>query len=278
MEVQQAMEGCDIAFHLAAIAKVWTPDPHTFYDVNVSGTINILDAALSLKVKKLVFTSSAAIYGASNGRLLNEQDVRKVPFFTDYETSKFIAEERVLHFVRRGLDAVIVHPTKVYGPGIDTESNAISRIIKSYIEGKWHVIPGSGDIIGNFAYIDDVVNGHLLAAEKGKAGEKYILGGVNVSFNEFFSILKKTSGKNYFTLRVPYTLMIVYAWQQEIANRIFGTDPRVTRSWIRKYNHNLALSSDKAVRELGYKVTPLDAGIANTLAWLGQQAPETLFS
>ena len=163
---------------------------------------------------------------------------------------------------------MIVNPTKVYGPGLWTESNAVSQMIKSFIEGDWHIIPGNGKMIGNFSFIDDVVNGHCLAMEKGKPGEKYILGGTNVSFNEFFSMLKTTSNKNYFTFHVPFQLMMLYGWQEEWMARAMGKEPKITCPWIRKYNHNQALSSGKAARELGYTMTTLEAGLMKTLEWM----------
>ena len=266
--LNSAMHNCEAVFHLAAIAKVWMPSPGQYYDVNVKGTINVLDAALANNVQKIVFTSSAAVYGSSNGRQLTEEDVRMQPFFTDYESSKFIAEERIQHYVRRGLDVMIVHPTKVYGPGIWTESNAVSQMIKSYVEGKWHIIPGDGKMVGNFSYIDDVLKGHIRALEHGRPGEKYILGGVNISFNDFFERLRKVSHKNFFTFHIPYPLMMLYGLKEEAVNAISGKEPKITRPWIEKYNHDLALSSNKAERELGYSITPLDKGLEETLKWL----------
>lgn len=264
----QAMKECEAVFHLAAIAKVWMPDSSAYYNVNVKGTTNVLDTALAIGVKKVVYTSSGATYGVSTGVPLTEEDVRMHPFFTEYESSKFIAEERIQHYVRKGFNVVIVHPTKVYGPGIWTESNAASQMIKRYVEGKWHIIPGNGNMIGNFVYIDDVVNGHLQALEKGRPGEKYILGGVNVSFNEFFSALNDVSGKTHWTLHIPYRLMMLFGWKEEVCRMLFGKAPKITRAWIKKYNHDLELSSDKAQNELGYKITPLHEGLKQTLDWI----------
>ena len=269
--VVKAMKGCEAVFHLAALAKVWMPNPAEFYQVNVMGTVHVLDAAVACGVGKVVFTSSAAIYGSSNGTPVNEGDIRRLNFFTDYESSKFIAEERIQSYVRKGLDVVIVHPTKVYGPGILSESNALSQIIRRYVEGEWHIIPGNGRMIGNFAFIDDVVNGHVMALEKGVAGEKYIIGGVNTSFNDFFSRLKNLSGKAYVTFHLPQSCMMLYAWQEELRAKMFGIEPKITRPWVKKYSHHLACSSDKAVRELGYKITPLDEGFGKTLTWISNE-------
>jgi NAD+-dependent farnesol dehydrogenase len=267
-DVRHAMQGCEVVFHLAAIARVWMKNPADYYSINVDGTVNVLNAALENNVRKVVFTSSAAIYGVSRGKPITENVSRDHAFFTDYESSKFIAEERVQHFVRQGLNVVIVHPTKVYGPGVWTESNAVSQMIKLFLEGDWHVIPGDGRMIGNFSFIDDVVNGHLQAMAKGRAGEKYILGGVNVSFNEFFSALKRVSGKDFLTWHVPYQMMMFFGWQEEVIAKLFGKEPKITRPWIKKYSHDLALSSEKAERELGYSVTPLDDGLQKTIEWL----------
>lgn len=263
-----AMKGCEVVFHVAGVARVWMRDPGRYYDVNVGGTLNVLDAALANNVRKVVFTSSAAVFGTSNGRPVEEDDIRTVNFFTDYETSKFIAEERILRYVRKGLDVVIVHPTRVYGPGSLSESNAVSQIIKLYLEGNWHIIPGNGRMIGNFSFIDDVVNGHVLAMEKGLAGEKYILGGINISFNEFFQMLKESSGKRYVTVHLPLPFMMFYAWQEELMANFPGYEPKITRRWVEKYNHNLACSSGKAVRDLGYTITRLEEGLAKTIGWL----------
>ena len=266
--VTKAMEGCEIVFHLAGLAKVWAKHPSAFYDIHVSGTQNVLEAALINGVKKVVFTSSGATYGVSHETPLTEESVRTNSFFTEYESSKFIAEECVQHYVRKGLDVVIVHPTKVYGPGLWTDSNAVSQMIKCFIEGDWHFIPGNGRMIGNFSFIEDVVNGHCLAMEKGRPGEKYILGGMNVSFNEFFSLLKTISNKNYFTVHLPFQLMMLCGWLEEWIARALGREPKITCPWIRKYNHNQALSSEKAARELGYSITTLEEGLIKTLEWM----------
>jgi nucleoside-diphosphate-sugar epimerase len=269
--IREAMDGCEAVFHVAALAKVWSKNPTEFYEVNVHGTINILEAAMTLGVPKVVFTSSAAIYGCSNGHPIRESDFRQQAFFTDYECSKFLAEEKIQEYVRKGLPVVIVHPSKVYGPGIWTESNAVSRIIKEYVEGQWHLIPGDGKMIANFSFIDDVVAGHMLALTKGIPGEKYILGGENLSFNEFFARLKQRSGKNFITFCVPYLLMQFYAWQEEVIARLMSTQPKITRRWVKKYNESLALSSQKAQRDLGYAITPFNDGLDKTLQWLSSK-------
>jgi farnesol dehydrogenase len=193
--------------------------------------------------------------------------VRLFDFFTEYESSKFMAEEKVQQYVRKGLDVSIVHPVRVYGPGAWTESNVISMMIKSYVEGNWHVVPGDGTALGCFSYIDDVVNGHLLAMN-GKPGEKYILGGVNMNFNQFFELLKEITGKHFLLVHIPLPLMLLFGWKEEMLSKWFNKEPMITRKWINKYRHNLDCSCEKAVHELGYTITPMEQGIRQTLAWI----------
>ena len=266
--IHHAMNDCEQVYHVAAYARVWAKDPTTYFKINVEGTVNMLEAALDLGVKKFVFTSTGATLGASNGKSISEDMIRMHDFFTEYESSKFMAEKKVQQYVRRGLHACIVHPLRVYGPGVWTESNVISMMIKSYVEGNWHIIPGDGKVLGSFSFIDDLVNGHLLAMENGRAGERYILGGPNLCFNEFFSLLREVTGKNFFLFRIPVPLLMLFGWKEELLSEWFGKEPLITRKWIRKYHHNLDCSSEKAVRELGYRITPIEEGIRKTLSWL----------
>jgi farnesol dehydrogenase len=266
--INEGMQGCDQVYHIAAYARVWAKNTRTFFDINVQGTVNVMDAALNNGVKRVVFTSTGGTYGVSNGRPIHEDMIRTIPFFTEYECSKFMAEEKVLQYVNKGLNAVIVHPVRVYGPGAWTESNAISILIKAYVTGRWHVIPGNGCSVGCFSYIEDVVEGHLLAMEYGKAGERYILGGENIDFNTFFSKLKSLTQKDYLLLKIPIPLMMAFEWIEEVKAMTLGLEPMITRKWLKKYGYDLACSSDKAIRQLGYRITPLEEGITYTLEWL----------
>ena len=269
--LEKGMTGCKQVYHLAAFARPWAKNTRTYYEINVQGTLNVLEAAQLAGVKKLVYSSSCAVLGRSNGSPLTEDHVRDVDFFTDYENSKHIAESYVRNFSRPGFHTVIVSPSKVYGPGPWTESNAVSHLMQLYIEGDWHVIPGDGKSIGCFCYIDDVVDGHILAMTHGRATEKYILGGDNLQLKEFFDLLKSISGKNHLLVHIPIWLMMLFGWKEEIGAAIFGKEPLVTRKWISKYNHDLACSSHKAIKELGYKITPISEGISATLRWLREE-------
>lgn len=266
--IEDAMQSCKYVYHLAAYGKVWSKDPQNYFDVNVQGTKNLLDAAIKLGVKKVVVTSTAGVFEPSNGIPVNEEDIRTVDFFNEYERSKYIAEEAIQHYISKGLDVVIVNPSRVYGQGIMSESNSVSKLIDRYLKGKWHLIPGNGETIGNYAFIDDVVNGHLLAMSKGLAGEKYILGGTNVSYNEFFDTLVKVSQKKHKLYKTPLSLMLAFARVQELLAHSFNRPPMITPKWVKRYLCNRALSSQKAERELGYEITPLEKGMEKTINWL----------
>ena len=266
--IENAMQSCEYVYHLAAYARVWAENPQTYFDVNVQGTKNILDAAIKSGIKKVVVTSTAGVLGPSNGTPVNEESIRTVDFFNEYERSKYIAEEEIHHYIRKGLDIVIVNPSRVYGPGLMSESNSVSKLIDRYLKGKWHLIPGNGETIGNYVFIDDVVNGHLLAMSKGLTGEKYILGGDNVSYNEFFGTLIKVSQKKYKLYKTPLSLMLAFAKVQELLANSFNRPPLITPKWVKRYLYNWVLSSQKAGRELGYEITPFEEGMEKTIKWL----------
>ena len=156
---------CEVVYHLAAYAKVWSKDKNMPYKINVQGTINLLEASLKNGVKKFIFTSSAAVFGPSeDSQMIDEHVVRNTPYFNDYEYSKAMAEEFALEFLQRGLAIVILNPTRVFGPGPINESNSITKIIELFQKGRWRIIPGSGIHIGNYAYIDDVVEAMVAAS------------------------------------------------------------------------------------------------------------------
>lgn len=281
--IEASMRSCENVYHLAAYGSIWSKDPQTYFDINIQGTVNILNAAAKLGVKKVVFTSTAGTFGPSinssnlsdsnnsgtGNSMVNEKSIRTIDFFTEHEHSKFLAEKKVQHYARRNeLDAVIVCPSRVYGPGLLTKTNVATKIMKLYIEGKWRLVPGSGKYIGNYAYIDDVINGHIQAMNKGISGEKYILGGTNVSNNEIFDMIAKISLKNYKMYHIPISLVLTLARVQELFAWSFNRPPVITSKWVKRYLYNWVFSSEKAEKELGYKITPLEEGIEKTLQWL----------
>jgi farnesol dehydrogenase len=270
--LQEGVSGCDTVFHLAAYAKPWSKDRRLPHRINVTGTENMLKASLAAGVKRFVFTSSAAVIGPSPGvDPIDEDFPRTVPWFNEYEETKAEAEELVRSYNRDGLETVIVNPTRVYGPGVMSESNSVTRMTKLYSMGKWHIIPGDGKCIGNYVLVDDVVNGHILAALRGRPGHRYALGGDNLTFTQFFETLTEVTGKRSWLIHLPVWIMITVAKFLEWQASVTGISPLITAPWVKKYLNHWSLNSRKAMKELGYTHTSFREGAMLTLKWLKQQ-------
>jgi farnesol dehydrogenase len=266
--LRRAAEGCRQAYHAAALVSVWSKDPDDYARVNVGGTINVLEAAASEGVERIVITSTAGVFGPSHGGLVDEATPRRVPFFNEYESSKAEMHAAVRAKAAEGVHAVIVCPTRVYGPGPMVEGNAVTRMVQRYIEGRWRALPGDGRKSGNYVYIQDVVDGHLAAMAKGRSGEAYILGGENATYRDFFAQLAEVSGKDQRLYPVPIRALMAFAWSEQKRADWFGRKPLVTPSWVRRYNHDWANSSAKATAELGYAPRALKDGLRSTVDWL----------
>lgn len=265
----EGMKDCDWVFHLAAYAKPSYKDPSQVTRVNVDGTVNVFEAALQSNVKKTVFTSTGGTMSFShNGKPVDESTNPNPELHTLYEKTKADAEKIAVDYSKKGLDVVIVNPTRVYGPGKLTESNSLTKIITLYISGFWRIVPGDGKAIGNYVFIDDIVEGHILAAKYGRSGERYILGGENHSFCDLFAIIGNEAGKKRILVNLPAGLMKGIIGLSVFFSKIARTPPALTMDWLDKYLNNWIMSSEKAIEELGYKVTPLNTGVSKTIQWL----------
>jgi nucleoside-diphosphate-sugar epimerase len=271
--LEQAMEGADGVFHLAAYAKPWPNDATIYKHVNVQGTQHVLDAALKCGVQKVVVTSTASVYGPSEAPAIpvNETTRRTSPYTNLYEYSKAEAEALARGYVERGLPVVIVSPTRVYGPGIETDSNGIAKLLRLYLAGKWRFIPGDGERIGNYCFIDDVVAGHIQAMQQGRSGESYLLGGEDASYNKLFELFGQLSGKRRHLLHIPPWLLLLASRGLELGATLTRTKPLITPQWVEKYLQDWSVSSQKAAGELGYTITPLKEGLVRTLQSLQQK-------
>ena len=166
---------------------------------------------------------------------------------------------------------VIVNPTRVYGPGLLSVSNGVTRMIDLYIRGKFRVLPGKGHRIGNYTFIEDVVEGHIRAMDKGRHRERYLLGGHNVSYNDFFWVLSESTGIRYRQIPIPPRLLTVASHFMLWRARHFGVPPLITPRWADRFNnYDWAVSSQKAVQELEYEITPLREGLTRTAEWLAK--------
>lgn len=270
--IDSAIAGCERVYHAAAFAKLTAKDPSVFFKVNVEGTRNILEASLKHGVKRLVFTSSGGVFGPSLKTPLCENDPRIVSFESDYDLTKHLAENLVREYTHKGLYGVIVNPSKVYGPGLITYSNAINRFISWVLFKKFVVVPAIGKVESNYSFINDVINGHLLAMEKGLAGERYIIGGENISFNELVQTVLLECGKKNNLVKLPIGLMKFAGSLKNIIAKLVGHEPDFTPRMISRLVKDRTLSCNKAMRQLGYQITPFKEGIKQTIHYLKQQS------
>jgi len=266
-----AMSGCKQVYHTAAFAKVWDPEPSQIYRLNIEGTMNVIKSGINAGVRKFVCTSTAGIYGPSGqSGFVDEKSPKPKKYFIDYESSKAILDTILHTLAKSGAPVVIVNPTRVYGPGLLSESNGVTRMINNYTKGRWRIIPGNGKSVGNYVHVEDVVTGHILAMNKGIPGENYILGGDNVSYNDFFAELAIHCGKKYHMIHIPLSLMLLLSRGMLGFAGISGTTPLITPPLVKKFVHHWNVSSAKAIAELGYNPMKIDAGLKNTINWLKQ--------
>ncbi|WP_299289117.1 NAD-dependent epimerase/dehydratase family protein [uncultured Mucilaginibacter sp.] len=270
--IQSALLGCHQIYHLAALASVWHPNSNMFYTVNVKGFQNVLDCALVQDIKDVLFTSTAGVVGHSLDLQPVSETTNQNPHLeTLYEKSKVEAELLLKQYNQKGIRGIIVNPSRVYGPGLLTESNGITRLLKMYINNKWKVKPGNGKSIGNYVYIDDVVEGMILAMEKAKPGERYLLGGININYQDFFNLVDEITSTKRKLYNLPLPVMLFISHILLLLAKSFGIKPLITPAFVRKYNKHWTVNPTKAEKELGYKITPIKEGITKTLAWLNAQ-------
>jgi farnesol dehydrogenase len=268
----EGMKGCTQVYHLAGYPRNWSKDPTVYAKVNIDATHSVFEAAKKNKVQRVLFVSSIVTLGPSHpGEVRNEGMVRTTShYFTEYERTKAIAEADALRLAKEGFPVLVVLPTRVYGPGKLTEGNSVSLMIDQYDRGLIPIQLNHGVNVGNYVFIDDLVHGFILAMERGKVGERYILGGENASLSRIFELADEVSRKKHFQFNMPPRLAMFYAGVQEFAAKKFGIYPQITPPWIETFLQDWAYSCAKAEKELGYTVTPLKEGIRTTYEWIVQ--------
>jgi len=270
--VREAMRGCDRVLHMAALVKMWVR-PRSLYElVNVAGFKNLIRAAKEEGISKFIYTSSFIALGPSDGKVLDEKSViERDRFYTDYERTKYFAHKVAKAAAEEGFPIVILYPGVIYGPGELTEGNLVAGIIRDFINRKLPGKLGKGDKKWCYAFIDDVVSGHISALKKGKPGEGYILGGENRSANEFFALLSELTGIEPPKRSIPYFLASMMGYFEEMLALLFGRYPNLTHGVVKTYMHDWAYSSKKAISELSYSITPLREGLSRTITWLREE-------
>jgi dihydroflavonol-4-reductase len=266
--LEAALQGCEALFHVAADYRLWTPDPQALYRSNVDGTRNIIEAARRSDVKRVVYTSSVATIGLRpDSQPSDETDVAPLDaMIGHYKRSKFLAENWVLQATRDGAPIVIVNPSTPIGPG-DVKPTPTGRLVLDAATGR---MPAYVDTGLNIVHVDDVAAGHLLAYEHGRIGERYILGGTDLTLQRILSMIARSSGRRAPRLRLPLNLLLPVAYVAEALARLTGRETRITVDGIRMARHRMYFSSAKAVRELGYRWRPAQQAIDDAVRWFLQ--------
>lgn len=267
--LEKAVRGCSLVFHVAADYRLWVARPGDLYDANVSGTRNLLMAAAAAGVQKFIYTSSVAVLGFSHdGRPADEDTpVSLSDMIGHYKRSKFLAEAEVKRLMRElGLPVVIVNPSTPVGPG-DIKPTPTGRIIIDAASGR---MPAYVDTGLNFVHVDDVADGHILALEHGRAGERYILGGVNMSLKEALHEIASLTGRRPPRIQLPHSLILALALAAEGCSLITRKEPRINLTGARLSCKKMYFSIEKARRELGYKVRPITEGFRDAVSWFRQ--------
>ncbi|MGZ8559912.1 MAG: NAD-dependent epimerase/dehydratase family protein, partial [Chitinophagaceae bacterium] len=215
-----------------------------------------------------VFTSTCGVLGPSLNEPLCESDPRITGFESDYDLSKFLAEKLVFEYAAKGLFAVVVSASKVFGPGIETHPVSINGTIKKFIEGRLTICPSPSHFISNYVFIDDLVNGHILAMEKGTSGEKYIIGGENISYKSFFETLRNITGTHGKLLPVPKNIARLYGSWHVLQSKLTGKEPFFNAKAVNHIFCNKSFSCSKAERELNYTITPFAMALQTTIQYL----------
>jgi dihydroflavonol-4-reductase len=260
------MVGCQWVFHVAALYSYWGHSWEDFRRANVDGTHNVLEAASRAGIERLVYTSSIAALGLNRDHTpADEQTPSSLEeMITPYKRSKFLAEEIAREYAGGGLPVVIVNPSTPVGIG-DHKPTPTGQIIVDYLNGRMFGYVNTGL---NLVDVDDVAAGHLLAAEKGRLGQRYILGGENLSLKAMLDLLADVSGLPHVRLRIPHGVALAWSYLDVFFSRIFpGRLPAATPDKVRLSYHYEFFDSTKARTELGLPLTPVRSALQKAVDW-----------
>jgi dihydroflavonol-4-reductase len=263
--LQRAAQGCEALFHVAADYRLGARDPSQLYRANVDGTRNVLDAARRSGVQRIVYTSSVATIGIpSDGSPGDEQTPNSLSnMIGHYKRSKYLAEEVVRAAAGEGLSVVIVSPSTPVGPG-DLKPTPTGQLVLDAAAGR---MPAYVDTGLNIVHVDDVAHGHLLAYERGRAGQRYILGGQDMSLREILAMIAGLVGRAPPRVRLPYGVVLPIAYIAEGFAKITGRSGRITLEGVRMSRKIMFFSSAKAARELGYAWRPPAQAFEDAIRW-----------
>ena len=261
-----AVDQCEAVFHVAADYRLGAADPSQLYRTNVEGTRHLLTAADRAGVRRIVYTSSVATMGIPTDGTPGDEctPVSLDAMIGHYKRSKYLAEQVVLQAAAAGTPAVIVNPSTPVGPG-DVKPTPTGQLVFDAAAGR---MPAYVDTGLNIVHVDDVAAGHLLAYQHGRVGERYILGGEDLTLRQILSTISQSVGRKPPRVRLPYAAVLPLAYAAEALAKITGRSGRITLEGVRMSRKHMFFSSAKAVRELGYRWRPPASALEDAVRWL----------
>jgi len=266
--LRRAMTGAELVFHCAADYRLYARDPAEIYRSNVDGTRNVLELAAELGVRRVIYTSSVGTLALGGPKPANENARAHLEDMVgDYKRSKFLAERVVESWIDRGLPIVVVSPSTPIGER-DARPTPTGRIVVDFLNGR---LPAYVDTVLNLVDVRDVALGHLLAAERGRPGQSYILGAVNLTLRQMLELLGRLTGRRPPWLKLPHWVPLAIAHLEEPFARWMGRDPRVPLDGVRMSKAMMFFDAGKAVRELGFPQSPIEPAFERAVSWFIEQ-------
>jgi dihydroflavonol-4-reductase len=261
----RSLQGVQRVFHVAADYRLWARYPREIYRSNVDGTRNLLAAARAAGVERFVYTSTVGtIVVPGDSALPNEETMARLDqMIGHYKRSKFLAEQEVTQAAHEGFPVVIVNPTTPVGPG-DWKPTPTGRMILDFLNGKTPAYVDSGL---NIVAVEDVAEGHRLAAERGRTGERYLLGGDNMTLFEIFATLARFTGRHAPRWKIPYVMALAAGYADAAFSRMRNREPRIPLEGVRMARHKMFVDCSKAIRELGFSPGPAEAALERAAKW-----------
>jgi len=262
--LDRAMKGIKRVFHVAADYRLWAKRKQDIYDSNVGGTKNLLEAAKRAGVEQLIYTSTVATIAVDRPQHPNEfTDAKLEEMVGHYKRSKWMAERAVLDAAKGGLPVIVAMPTTPVGPW-DWKPTPTGKIILDFLNGK---MPGYVVTGLNFVGVEECAAGHLLIAEKGRVGERYLLGGENLTLKGMLDMLAKITGLRAPMLKIPHGLALGVAYANTVLSRLAGREPGIPIEGVKIARHMMFVDSSRAQRELGFKAGPVSAALERAVRW-----------
>ncbi len=262
--VARATQGAKRVFHVAADYRLWAKRKQDIYDSNVGGTKNLLDAAIRAGVEQFIYTSTVATIAVDRPQHPNEfTDTRLEEMVGHYKRSKWMAEQEALKAAKAGLSVIVVMPTTPVGPW-DWKPTPTGKIILDFLNGK---MPGYVETGLNFVGVEECAAGHLLAAEKGRVGERYLLGGENLTLKQLLDTLSRITGLSAPKLKIPHGLALGVAYANTLFSRLIGREPGIPVEGVKIARHMMFVDCSRAQRELGFKAGPVSAALERAVRW-----------